>query len=110
MPVDVGVDYASDSSQVERVTREVAAAIMATTPGGVATFEPVIRYHTFGDFSVDFTVNLRARTIADQALIKHEFVKRLHERFSDAGIQIPFPVRAIVSREDRLRPPTSAVA
>jgi small-conductance mechanosensitive channel len=72
---------------------------MAQITGGVTTFEPFIRYHTFGDCSVDFTVILRAREFVDQYLIKHEFIKRLHARFNREGITIPFPIRTVVGRQ-----------
>lgn len=99
--VNVGVDYGSDLEHVERVTCEVAREVMRTTPGGVEAFEPFIRYHTFGESSIDFTVILRAREFVDQYLIKHEFVKRLHDRYHREGITIPFPIRALVHREER---------
>jgi small-conductance mechanosensitive channel len=97
--VAVGVDYDSDLQEVERVTIDVAKDVMQTVAGGVATFEPFIRYHTFADSSVDFTVILRGREFVDQHLIKHEFVKRLHRRYKDEGIVIPFPIRTIVQRD-----------
>jgi small-conductance mechanosensitive channel len=93
--LDVGVHYASDLEQVERVTREVARTIMKTVPGGVPDFDPFIRYHTFGASSIDFTVILRAREFTDRFLVKHEFVKALARRFAQEGIVIPFPIRAI---------------
>lgn len=93
--VQVGVDYASDLEHVERVTCEVAKDTLQTVPGGVPTFEPFIRYHTFGDSSINFTVILRAKEFVDQYLIKHEFVKRLHKRYHQEGITIPFPIRTI---------------
>jgi small-conductance mechanosensitive channel len=34
-------------------------------------------------------------------LIKHEFIKRLHKRFDEEGIVIPFRIRTIISRGDR---------
>ena len=96
--VNLGVDYASNLRQVEQVTCDVAREVLRTTPGGVTTFEPFIRYHTFGASSIDFTVILRAREFVDQYVIKHEFVKRLHERYAEEGITIPFPIRTVVSR------------
>jgi small-conductance mechanosensitive channel len=97
--VEVGVDYASDLQQVERVVMDVGREVMAEVPGGVADFEPFIRYHTFADSSINFTVILRAKEFVDQYLIKHEFIKRLHLRFNDEGIVIPFPIRTIAHRE-----------
>jgi small-conductance mechanosensitive channel len=97
--VDVGVDYGSDLVHVERVTCEVAKETLQSVPGGVVEFAPVIRYHTFGDSSINFTVILRAQEYRDQYLLKHEFIKRLHDRYQREGITIPFPVRTIVRRD-----------
>ena len=97
--VDVGVDYASDLRHVERVVMEVGAEVMTQVPGGIPEFEPFIRYHTFGDSSINFTVILRAKEFVDQYLIKHEFVKRLHARFNEEQIVIPFPIRTMAYRD-----------
>lgn len=93
--VQVGVHYDSDLKKVEEVTTEVARQIMKTVPGAVSSFEPFIRYHTFDSSSINFTVILRAREFVDQYLIKHEFVKALHERYKKEGIVIPYPLRTI---------------
>ncbi len=93
--VQVGVHYGSDLKHVEKVTVEVGREVMKEVAGGVPEFEPFIRYHTFADFRINFTVILRAKEFVDQYLIKHEFVKRLHERYSKEGIVIPFPIEAI---------------
>jgi small-conductance mechanosensitive channel len=97
--VEVGVDYDSDLGHVERVVQEVGQEVMAEVAGGVPGFEPFIRYHTFGESSIDFTVILRAQEFVDQYLVKHEFVKRLHARFGREGIVIPFPIRTMAQRE-----------
>lgn len=93
--INIGVHYNSDLKKVEKVTCEVAREVMKEVPGCVSEFEPFIRYHTFGDFSINFTVILRAKEFVDQYLIKHEFIKRLHERYAKEGIVIPYPIRAI---------------
>jgi small-conductance mechanosensitive channel len=96
--VEVGVDYASDLRHVERVVMAVGRDVMQHVPGGVPEFEPFIRYHTFAESSIDFTVVLRAREFVDQYLITHEFIKRLHPAFEVEGIAIPFPIRTVVRR------------
>ncbi|MBW2653184.1 MAG: mechanosensitive ion channel family protein [Deltaproteobacteria bacterium] len=93
--IQVGVSYDSDLEKVEKVTIDVAREVMKTLAGGVTEFDPFIRYHTFDDFSINFTVILRAREFVDQYLLKHEFVKRLHERYNKEGIEIPFPIRTV---------------
>lgn len=97
--VQVGVSYDSDLEKVEKVTIEVAKEVMKEVPGGVPEFEPFTRYHTFADFSINFSVILRAKEVVDQYLIKHEFVKRLHRRYLREGIEIPFPIRTVQMKE-----------
>jgi small-conductance mechanosensitive channel len=96
--VEVGVDYASDLAHVETVVIDVGRAVMREVTGGVPESDPFIRYHTFADSSINFTVILRGREFVDQYLIKHEFIKRLHARFDREGIVIPFPIRTIAMR------------
>jgi small-conductance mechanosensitive channel len=99
--IDLGVDYASDLNLVERVTTEVARDVLRDVQGGVPTFEPFVRFHTFGDSSIKFSVILRVQSYTDQALIKHEFVKRLQARYAGEGITIPFPVRTMITKDTK---------
>lgn len=94
--VQVRVAYRSDLEHVERVTAEVGAKVMADVSGGVVDFEPSIRFHTFGESGIDFSVFLGALEFSDQYLIKHEFMKRLHRRYQAEGIEIPLPMRTVV--------------
>jgi len=99
--VNLGVHYNSDLKKVEKVTCEVAKEVMKEVAGGVSEFVPFIRYHTFGDFSINFTVILRAKEFVDQYLIKHEFIKRLHERYAKENIVIPYPIRAVNYEQEK---------
>lgn len=98
--VQVGVSYDSDLEKVERVTIEVGREVMHEVEGAIRTHEPTIRYHTFDQSSIDFSVILRAREYTDQYLITHEFIKRLQPRYRAEGIEIPFPIRTIVLPQD----------
>lgn len=93
--VQVGVHYDSDLRRVEQVTNAVAKQIMETVTGAVPSFDPFIRFHTFNQSSIDFTVILRARSHVDNFLIKHEFIKALQQRYRAEGIVIPFPIRTL---------------
>ena len=93
--VEIGVSYGSDLVKVEEVTLAVAKEILRDIEGGISDFEPFLRYHTFADFSINFSVFLRAKEFFDQYLIKHEFIKRIHARYGKEGIEIPFPIRTI---------------
>lgn len=93
--VEVGVAYGSDLARVERVTIETAREALRATPGAVGEFEPFIRFHTFGESSINFTVILRVREFVDRYLVVHEFIKRLQVRYAEAGVEIPFPQRVV---------------
>jgi len=90
IPIEVGVSYGSDLNKVEGITIDVAKTIMQEVEGGIPDFLPYIRYHTFGNSSINFTVVMRGRRSTDQSIIKHEFIKMLHKRYQEEGIEIPF--------------------
>lgn len=97
--VGVGISYSSDLEKVERVTVEVARETMAANEGAVQGFEPFIRYNKFDAYTINFNVILRVRTFVDQFLLQHEFIKKLHARYKQEGIEIPFPVTTIVKAD-----------
>ncbi len=97
--VQVGVSYNSDLEKVERVTVDVGKKILKKITGGVPEFDPFIRYHTFSDFSINFSVILRVKEFVDKYLVTHEFVKALHKRYKKEGIEIPFPIRTVYMRK-----------
>ncbi|MGW3952820.1 mechanosensitive ion channel family protein [Streptomyces sp. NPDC004752] len=97
--VQVGVGYDSDLDQVERVTGEVVTEVMTKITGAVPEHEPAIRFHTFGDSRIGFTVILGVGEFSDQYRIKHEFIKRLHRRYREEGIRIPAPERTVALQQ-----------
>jgi small-conductance mechanosensitive channel len=97
--VQVGVSYDSDLDQVERVTGEVVSEVMTEISGAVPDHEPAIRFHTFGDSRIGFTVILGVGEFSDQFRIKHEFIKRLHRRYRAEGIRIPAPARTVALQQ-----------
>ncbi|MCG8350845.1 MAG: mechanosensitive ion channel family protein [Chloroflexales bacterium] len=106
--INIGVSYDCDLEHVERVTVEVAKEIMQSVPGGIPDNDPFIRYNTFSDFSINFTVILRGKEFVDQYLLKHEFIKRLHQRYRQEGIEIPFPIRTLEFKDSDSKQSISA--
>jgi len=101
--IDVGVSYDSDLEKVEKVTLEVAEDVMQSISGGIPDFKPFMRYHTFDDFSINFTVHMKGEEFYDQYLVKHEFVKKLHKRYNEEGIEIPFPIRTVHMKNENAK-------
>lgn len=95
LTLNVGVSYDSDLELVEEVTVEVAKNVMEEIAPNLMNNEPYIRFHTFNDFSIDFTLYMRVSEFFDQRISKHLLIKRLHQRYHQEGIQIPFPIRDI---------------
>lgn len=91
----VGVGYESDLDKVEKVSIAVAKDILEKQPGGIKEFEPFVRFYNFGDSSIDLKVFLQVMEYADQFMITSEFVKALHKRYNQEGINIPFPIRTV---------------
>ena len=93
--VDCGVAYDSDLDRVEELVISTAKEIMHNVKGAIPDFEPRMRFHTFGESSIDFTVVMRAANFSAQHLVRSEFVKLLKKRFDENNIEIPFPIRTI---------------
>jgi len=100
--VTIGVDYASDLEHVERVTCEVARTLQTELCGGDLGYDPVVRFRDFAESSVAFRVTFRAPTFADTFRAQSLLIKRLHVRYREEGIVLPFPVRTI-EIADKLR-------
>ncbi|WP_438295160.1 mechanosensitive ion channel family protein [Streptomyces sp. HUAS TT7] len=98
--VQVGVGYDSDLEHVERVTLEVVDGVMADITGALPGHEAAVRFHTFADSRINFTVILGVGEFSDQYRIKHEFIKRLHRRYRAEGISIPAPTRTVSLQQD----------
>ena len=93
--VECGVSYTSNLKKVEKVTLEVAKQIEKNVAGGVKEFTPYLRYHTFGDSNINFSVYLKVNGFANKHLIVHEFIKSIKERYDKEKIEISWPVRKI---------------
>lgn len=94
--IQARVAYESDLEHVESVVVEVGQEVMDEVQGGVKDTETLVRFHTFGDSSIGFTVILRTDEFGDQFRLKHEFVKRLHRRFAKEHIEMPYPRRQLI--------------
>lgn len=108
--VQAGVGYDSDLEHVERVTLDVVDSVMTDISGALPGHEAAVRFHTFADSRINFTVILGVGEFSDQYRIKHEFIKRLHRRYRTEGISIPAPARTVSLQQDVPGPPAKATA
>ena len=95
--VENGVSYDSDLKHVERVSLEVGREVIEETEEANKDFEPIFRYSEFGESNINFRVIFQGVDRAGMFTIKHEIIKRLHERFNEEGIEINYPVRKLTT-------------
>ncbi len=98
--IPVGVGYDSDLDNVERIVLEVANELHQSMDQMNKNSTPSLKFRGFGESSIDFMVYFRGNKYGDQNPIIHEFVKKLHKRFNDEGIEIPFPMRTVIQRSE----------
>lgn len=89
--VACSVAYGTDLERTERVTVDLAREVAARVPGANAEFAPAVRFNSFGDSAINFNVFMQVRRFSDAGLLRHEFIKALHVRFIQEGIEIPYP-------------------
>lgn len=93
--VQASVTYDSDLDKVEQIALDVARTVMEKVNGGANDHPPAVRFHSFGEYSVNFHVMLYVRQFSAQYYIRHAFIKRLQKRFILEAISLPEPTHTI---------------
>ena len=86
--IPITITYDNDLQKVEQVTLDVAWYILKRSEYGVSGFEPLVRYDQLGEYGIRFQVVLRIRNILDEATLKHQFIKRIFNRYREENIQL----------------------
>lgn len=98
--VEVGIAYDSNLDVVEKIVMETAMDVQNRAEGAVRNFIPVVRFREFGESSINMSIVMQAAEFTEQFRVKHDFIKQLHARFGEEGIEIPFPIRTIRMSQD----------
>jgi small-conductance mechanosensitive channel len=97
--VTVGVAYGSDVEKVMTVMRQTAMEHPNTLKGG--EHMPVVRFYEFGEFSLNFKIFIWVDDLSNRFKVSSDFRQELNRRFTEAGIEIPFPQRVITIKQDK---------
>ncbi len=89
--LNVGVAYDSDLEHVEEVTLDVARTMQREFESAVTDYEPLFRFTEFGDDGIGVTVSIRAESVADRWVLRHEFIKRATRPLRRRGNHDPVP-------------------
>jgi small-conductance mechanosensitive channel len=108
------ISYDSDIDTAMKIIREEAEAhpfcIDGRSENDVLNNEPIVmtKVIELGDFSVDIRAWVWAMDFEHAFLMKCDLLKSVKERFAKEGIEIPFPYRTLVMK-DQSKPLTQAL-
>ena len=80
----------ADAVLIENIAVDAARETIKSMDEAVKEFEPIVRFVSFDAAAITFGVVMKSRNFDGQAILKHEFIKRLHARFKAEGIS-PLP-------------------
>ncbi len=86
--VQLFVGYNNDMDLVEKICVEKAILIIERLPNCVKTQVPSVRYTSFTDAGLQFSVGFRITEANDKGIVKHEFIKEVMKAFRENGIEI----------------------
>ncbi len=99
--VPLGVSYDSNLDHVMAITEEVAQSVIDEVEGARKDAPAVVRCFQFGPSSVDLKVYFRGKKYGDQHPIIDEFIRRIHKRYAQENIEIPFPIRTLIHKNEQ---------
>ena len=99
--VNCGVSYDSNLKEVEEIVTKIANDLVKSSPYAIEEVDPFIGFSNFGDSNIDFFVFLQANDRTESIILKSELIKRIHERFDQEGIELPFPHTTLYFGEDK---------
>lgn len=84
-----GISYNSDLEKVERITIDVTTKLLQEFD--ITNGDPTFRYKEFAVNAITCNISFTVNTLMRQYVIRHTLMKRLHARFKEENIVIPFP-------------------
>ena len=100
VPIQIGVSYDSDLDHVEKVALEVANDLYESLDCISKSYKPVIRFREFADSSINFFIYFQGKNFGDHNVILNSYIKKLHKRFKDEKIDIPYPIRTLIHKNE----------
>ncbi|HRQ37771.1 MAG TPA: mechanosensitive ion channel [Chloroflexota bacterium] len=92
----IGVAYDSDLELVQEVT----LGAIQTLPDVLDDPAPAFHFHTFNDFSIDFTLHFWIDSrITNPATATHPAIIAIQKAYKQANIEIPYPIQTEIQVE-----------
>lgn len=87
--IPVSFASASDPDAIVRIALEVAREVVASVPEAVADEEPGVRFAEFAPPAASCNVTIRCVGYQERIAVRHEFIRRLAQRFASEGVEAP---------------------
>ena len=98
--IQFGVSYDCDGAPVEKVALEVANEIYDELDCVSKSYKPVIRFREFADSSINFFIYFQGKNFGDHNTILNSYIKKLHKKFKEEKIDIPYPIRTLIHKNE----------
>lgn len=82
--IDLKISHDNDLEKVEKIALEVAEEVLKD----IKNFKPTVRFQNIADFSITLSVVLWAKNYTQQSSVRHEFIKKLFNRFKQENIKL----------------------
>jgi small conductance mechanosensitive channel len=107
---EIGVAYKEDVDAVMRVLKELGRELRADPAFADLILEDLemLGVDALGESAVVIKFYLKTRPLKQWA-VKREMLRRIKRRFEDLGIEIPYPHRALLVRQEGGAPPEKPV-
>jgi len=127
--IEVGVSYLNDPDQVEAILIKIGKRAMKEVKDAhdnhlarqkrcpyidehkpscgcdkeihVDVGDPVVRFNSFNDSALDFSLRVFVRDYGSQFKMKSEMRKIMYKEFKDYDIRIPWPIRTIYQGDEK---------
>jgi small-conductance mechanosensitive channel len=100
-PVQLMVSYNNDMFLVEKVALDTAYSVVNRLPNCVKGQTPLVRFQTFIEHGLQFSVILRINEAVDQGPVRHEYIKEVMKAFRENGIEIAERAITLRSKEEK---------
>lgn len=97
---EVGVSYDSDLDYVMKITNEVASSVIKDVEGAKKDSTAIVRVFRFGPSSIDLKIYFRGEKYGDQHPVIDEFIRRIHKKYREENIEIPYPIRTLIHKNE----------
>lgn len=95
--IAVQVGYESDLAKVQQIALEVAKeASMEVSQSQALADQSAARFSFFGDSGINLNISVKAKNYTEIAMLNDALVQKIHRRFNQEGISIPFHILQLV--------------